>query len=144
MGLSHRKFVIDQNDRVCRLASKKFDAMLRNPASHRFLQFAGQRVRAVSTTVELANRQPIQVVLITFDILTFDDTGRFDLDTYRQQQFSRAEVAIAPLIASLDRNTDVVDSASRFIAQGGRWTPSPTLARAIDDAALGRMKCAQL
>jgi hypothetical protein len=38
----------------------------------------------------------------------------------------------------------VVDAASRFVAQGGRWTPSGTLARLLDDAALGRAKFQRL
>jgi hypothetical protein len=38
----------------------------------------------------------------------------------------------------------VVDAASRFVAQGGRWTPSGTLARLPDDAALGRAKFRRL
>jgi hypothetical protein len=40
----------------------------------------------------------------------------------------------------------VVDASSRFIAQGGRWqpSPSPSLARHIRRAALGELKCVRL
>jgi hypothetical protein len=38
----------------------------------------------------------------------------------------------------------VVDAATRFVAQGGRWVPSKTLQRLIDAAALGQVKCMRL
>jgi hypothetical protein len=144
MGLSHRQFLIDKDDRLYRLASTKFMSMLQNPASYRLQQFAGQRVRAASAVVMVVDRQLTQVVRITFDILTFDDTGHFDADIYGRHQFSRAELGMAPLISDYSCRTDVIDGSSQFIARGGRWTPSPAVARAIDDAALGRVKCPSL
>jgi hypothetical protein len=38
----------------------------------------------------------------------------------------------------------VVDATNRFVAQGGRWTPSRTLQRLIDAAALEQVKCTRL
>ena len=38
----------------------------------------------------------------------------------------------------------VVEASSRFIAQGGRWQPSPSLAGRIRQAALGELKCKRL
>jgi hypothetical protein len=37
-----------------------------------------------------------------------------------------------------DKVNRIVDSASRFSAQGGRWRPDAELAQRIGDAALGR------
>jgi hypothetical protein len=144
MGISHRRFLIDQQDRLYRMTNAKFDAMARDPASHCFPQFAGQRVRTASTLVELINRQPTEVVRMTFAIFTFGDGGRFERDPFVRQQSSLAELAMAPVIADRHSDSDVVDAASRFIAHGGDWTPSRTLARAIEDAALGRTRCPQL
>jgi hypothetical protein len=45
---------------------------------------------------------------------------------------------------NVDADTAVIDSSSRFAAQGGQWVPSTTLVRAIHDAALGRRKCPRL
>lgn len=55
-----------------------------------------------------------------------------------EQQFAPSELAIGQSIAVPDSNANTVDAASQFIAQGARWVPSKALARAIDDAALGR------
>ena len=38
----------------------------------------------------------------------------------------------------------VVDVSSGFIAKGGQWEPSPSLARRIGQAALGGLKCKRL
>jgi len=43
-----------------------------------------------------------------------------------------------------DREGIVVDAVDRFVAQGGRWTPSRTLQRRIDAAALDQVKCPRL
>ena len=137
-------FLLDQNDRLYRLANTKFEQMLRDPASHRLPRFAGRRIRMADAIVELVDRVPTRVIRITFDILTFDDEGRFDPSTFERQQFARVELALAPVIAQSDGAVTVVDAASRFIAQGGRWAPSRTLARRIDEAALGRVKCPRL
>lgn len=144
MGISDRRFLIDQHDRLYRMANTKFDAMVRDPARHRFPQFAGLRVRTAITLVELIDRQPTQVVRVTFAILSFDDSGCLDKDRFLEQQFSLAELAMAPVIAADRSDTDVLDAASRFTAHGGRWTPSRALYRAIEDAALGRTRCPKL
>ena len=144
MGLSCRMFLLDQNDRLYRLTNTKFGQMLRDPESHCFPFFAGQRVRMAEAIVELAGREPIRVIRITFNILTFDREGRFDPSTFERQQFARAELAMAPSIGAVNHNSTIVDAASRFLSEGGRWTPSRALARTIDDAVLGRIKCPRL
>jgi hypothetical protein len=148
MGISYRMLLVDQSDRIYRLAVAKFDEMLSNPSRHRYPHFAGQRVRAAGAVVQLVGRKPTQVVRMTFHILTFDGAGCFNAKTFNRQQFSRFEVGITQLMSVLrtevDADTGVVDASSRFTAQGGQWVPSTTLARAIHDAALGRGKCTRL
>jgi hypothetical protein len=70
--------------------------------------------------VELVDREPIRVIRITFDILTLDHDGHLCASTFRQQQFARAELAMAPAIANSATSATVVDATSRFVAQGGR------------------------
>ena len=41
------------------------------------------------------------------------------------------------MFADRDRDEKVIEAGGQFIAQGGTWTPSPALARTIDDAARG-------
>ena len=118
--------------------------MLQAPVLRRYPQFAGQRVRTASICVELVDRQPTEILRATFDILTFDGEGYFEREIYLQQQSSRAELEMAPMIFEPKSKTDVVDAASRFIAHGGRWMPSRSLARAIEDAGLGRTRCTRL
>lgn len=144
MGLSYRMFLLDQNDRLYRLANTKFAQMLRDPAKYRFPQFAGQRTRVADAIVELVGREPSRVIQITFDILTFDDDGYLDQRLFGEQQIARAEVMMRRLMVVPERDTNIVDAARRFIAQGSHWAPSSALERTIHDAALGKIKCQRM
>ena len=144
MGFSCQTYLITHDNRLGRLASAKFDRMLRDPAGHRLPAFAGQRVRRASVVVELAGRAPVRVVRRTFAILGFDDQGRLDLERFGRQQAALAESAMAAVLADADSDGTIIDAASRFVAQGGAWVPTGELARAIDNAALGRVRCPRL
>lgn len=144
MGISCRMFLLDQDDGLYRLSSAKFNQMLRDPTSCRLTRFAGARVRMTNVAVELLDRQPIRVVWNTFGFLAFDDEGYFDSGTFDHHQRARAELAWAPLAAELKGAAIIVDATTRFVAQGGRWKPTRTLQRLIDEAALGRVKCPRL
>jgi hypothetical protein len=144
MGFAFRTYLIAQDDRIYRVASAKFSRMLRDPASDRLPDFAGQRVRMASVVVELRGGTPVSIARNTYAILAFDDEGRLDAERFSRQQFALAESALAPALAGSDTNATVVDAASRFVAQGGAWTPSDELARAIADAAMGRVPCRRL
>lgn len=144
MGLSCRLFVLEQNDDPYRLPNRTFKQLLRGPTGHRFPRFAGSRVRMTDLVVEFVDRQPIRIVWTTYSILTFDGEGRFDAKAFDRHQRARAELALAPLVADSDGAAIVVDAATRFVDQGGRWAPSRALARRIEEAALGLVKCARL
>ncbi len=145
MGLALRMLLVDPSDRIHRFGIAKFDKMRRNPARHRYPQFAGQRVRTVEAVVQLVDRKPTRVVRMTFDIFTFDRAGRFDSETFERQQFSRFESGVMPggreLTAECDASANVVDATIHFAARGGRWVPPKALARALRDAALNHVKC---
>lgn len=136
-------YLLDQDDTLYRLPSAKFSRMLRDPTCCRLPRFAGRRVRMTDVAVELIDRQPSRVIWITFAFLAFDDDGYFDLATFDRHQRARAELAVA--LPSLEsRSEGVVDAADRFVAQGGRWTPSRALQRRIDAVALEQVKCPRL
>ncbi len=144
MSLICRKFLIANDGTLCRLANARFDRMLRDPASYPLPALAGQRVRMANVFVEVVDRVPVRVVRSTFAMLTIDDDGRIDSSKFTQQQFALAETALAPVLAVSESNDGVIDATARFVAQGGSWAPSRSLARAIEDAALGRPQCRRL
>ena len=144
MGVSFRRFLIDQNEELYRLPGAQFERMLRDPTSHCQPRFAGTRVRMANLVVELLDRQAIRIVWSTFGILTFDGEGYIDPSAFERHQSARAELALAPPPEESGIAEKVVDAASRFVAQGGSWTPSKALARRIDEVALGRVKCVRL
>ncbi|WP_235012304.1 hypothetical protein [Caballeronia catudaia] len=146
MRFSSRTFLVGPDDALWRLSTSKFDRMLRDPASHSLAAFAGQRARMANVVVELVARQPTRIIRTTYSVLSLDAEGRVDPGRFEEQQFALVESIVAPVIASSadEDNQPVVDATARFIAQGGRWTPSAALARAIDEAALGQRPCARL
>jgi hypothetical protein len=133
--------LIDQSDRLYRLALAKFARMLQDPTNYRIPLFASQRIRTASAIVECVDREPLRIIRITFDILSFDAEGHFEASRFIQQQASRAELAMAPVIAGPHVRTPVIQAATQFVELGGRWVPSRAMSRAIDDAVFGRTKC---
>ena len=144
MAISCRMFLLDQDDRLYRLPSTKFEQMLRDPTNCRLTRFAGTRVRMTHVAVKLADRKPLCVVRNTFGFLTFDNEGCFDVSAFNQHQWARAELGLARSIAEPASAGTVVDAATRFVAQGGLWTPSRALQRLLNAAALGQVKCERL
>lgn len=144
MGLSCRRFLVAHDGTLFQLANTKFDRMLNDPTANFLPIFAGQRMRMAEVIVELADRNPVRILRNTFAVLTFDGEGRLDSGRFGKQQHALAESALAPVFGVPDSRESVVDAAARFIAQGGSWTPSRALARAIDQAALGRLECQRL
>lgn len=141
MGLSYRIFLLDHDENLYRLPNTTFEQMLRDRTSYRFPRFAGARMRMSGVIVELLDRQPIRVVQTSFSILSFDREGYLDASAFERHQRARVELAVAPLATEPEHAGSVVDATERFVAQGGRWAPSRALARHIDAAALGRVKC---
>lgn len=144
MGVSHRMFLLDEEDRLYRLPSARFGRMLSNPRSVCIPRFARARVRMADVIVELIDRQPVHIAWITYGILGFDGDGHFELNAYIRQQRALAELALAPVFDEPERGRKIVDAADRFVSKGGQWKPSGTLARRIEDAALGRLRCGRL
>jgi len=97
-----------------------------------------------SAVVEFVGRVPTRVVRNTFAILVFDGEGCIDTGKFGKHQLAFTESALAPVSAVSDRHATVVDATTRFVAQGGSWTPSSTLARTINAAALGQLQCRRL
>ena len=140
MQLTSRRFLIAKDGVLYRLADATFARMLQNPRA----TLAGQRVRMASLIVELIGGKPARVVRSTFATLTFDEDGHMDLGTFTRQQWALAESALDPAFVRTKPEEKVLDASARFIAQGGKLRPSNSLARAINAAALGQVRCRRL
>jgi hypothetical protein len=139
MNLSSRRFLIARDGVLYRLANATFTRILRNPRGYTVPVLAGQRVRMASLIVELINGVPVRVVRSTFATLSFDDDGYMDSGIFTRQQWALAESTLDPALVGTKHDEKVLDAATRFIAQGGKWRPSASLARTINEAALGQV-----
>jgi hypothetical protein len=137
VGIGCRRFIVDDEDRLVRLRNTIFERLLRDPQHHTMPALAGQRVRMAEVLVQLADRRPVQVVRRVYFVVGFDEAGRLDTTRFQNQQRALAESVLERVFAVPGDDDRVLDAASRFIAQGGRWRPSNELAQHIDDTALG-------
>jgi hypothetical protein len=135
---SPRIFIVGPDDTLYRLARAKFSRLLDDPEHHRLARFAGQRVRMVDAIVELQERTPCGVVRLVYEMLGFDAEGRSDRRALERQSAALVDLVVG---GSTTTNATIVDASSRFVAQGGRWQPSPSLERRILRAALGELSC---
>jgi len=137
MGIGCRRFIVEDEGSLVRLKNTLFDRLLRDPKHHTMPALAGQRVRMAEILVQLADRRPIRVARRVYFIVQFDEAGRLDTARFQEQQWALAESALERVFSVPGDDDRVLDAASRFIAQGGRWRPSDELAQRIDNAALG-------
>jgi hypothetical protein len=126
MTYSPRTFVVGPDDTLYRLGNAKFSRMLDDPDIHRLPRFAGQRVRMVEAIVEFRDRVPCEVVRLVYEMLPFDTQGRLDRRAFERQNAALVAVVVG---GSTTNDAPVVDASNRFIARGGRWRPSPPLAK---------------
>jgi hypothetical protein len=138
VGIGCRRFIVDDEGRLVRLKNTLFERLLCDPRHHTMPALAGQRARMAEILVQLADRRPIRVVRRVYFVVSFDEAGRLDTTRLQQQQWALAESALDRVFDLPGDDGHVLDAASRFIAQGGRWRPSNDLAQRIDDAALGK------
>jgi hypothetical protein len=127
-----------------RLINAQFSRMLNDPDGHRLLRFAGQRMRMAEAIVEFRDRVPREVVRLVYKILTFDGEGRLDRRAFDRQNAAIVDIVVGATFRSTSNNAPVVEAANRFVAQGGRWQPSASLAQRIRHAVLGELKCERL
>lgn len=138
MGFGYRKFIVHDDCTLVKLRNAIFDRLLRDPQHHSMPAMAGKRVRVADIVVQLEDRRPVCVVRRVYFVVSFDEDGRLDTKRFLQQQWALAESVLDPALAVPTDDDRILDAASRFIAQGGRWQPQADLAQRIDDAALGR------
>jgi hypothetical protein len=144
MRIALRLFVLDQEGALYRLPSATFDRMREFPNRHRIPQLAGQRVRHAEVLVEMVNGQPHRALRSTFSMLTFEADGTLVPPLQDRHVRATIALALAPLLEAPTDKVGISDATTRFLARGGQWTPSASLQRRIERAALGREKCPRI
>lgn len=134
-------FLVAADGTLHALAIAAFMRMLRQEDVARIPDFAGQRVRQVSTVVELIYGKPMRTVYRTFSVLAIKPDGLLDVARLSDQQIARVEGRFLSPPSDGERSGPIVDATDRFVARGGTWEPSESLLRAIEAASLGQTRC---
>jgi len=141
MKLSSRTFLLSADDSLHALASAAFMRMLRQEKLARLPDFAGQRVRQVSSVVEMVDGKPTRTVHRTFSVLNIDADGLLDIARLNSQMVARMEDGLWSPRSRKQGTGPIVDAADRFVARGGTWEPDERLLQAIEAASLGQLRC---
>ncbi len=135
MGSSVRVFVVLDDDAIERFPKSQYERLSDRSQDIRVERFAGKRVRFAIVFVELAQRQPVSVQHMSFDLIQFDAEGRLDREAHDR--------ALALAISLLNREQEregLIDASARFarreLDNNHRWTPSDEVLRALVDAAM--------
>ena len=79
MGLSHRVYLINDDDTLSRISAAIYERLLRRDPKERVQEYAGKRVRYALGILETENRKPWQINRIQYSYLFFDSEGRIRL-----------------------------------------------------------------
>lgn len=141
MGWSTRLLLVRDDGSLHRLASAAFTRMLKSDGKSRAPDFAGQRVRQASITIELSSGIALGARHASFAMLDFDRAGILDLARLNAQQVARLDAMLEEVLGTAQGVTGIVHAGNRFVARGGSWEPDRALRRRLDEAALGRLVC---
>lgn len=135
MGMSHRIFLIEEDNSLKRLPSTHFRRLLRREPKASLLKFAGKRVRCVEVLLDVTNRRPSRIVHINYDKIPFDAYGQIDPE-WERLLFNQIDFG-----GSRSRNGKVIhaehDFAKRRFDHEFRWKPSRKIEKAIEDVIFG-------
>ncbi|MGD0238270.1 MAG: hypothetical protein ABSC55_27520 [Syntrophorhabdales bacterium] len=138
-SISVRDFLLDEQDRIYRFPLSRFSAMVRDPKTHPYPQFAGKRMRGAEVFVDLDGSRPVGITRMAYFTLLFNENGILNKELHMRQQMARYNLHInAPIPAE---DAGVLDAEHRFLSSGGQWKPTPDLEARLRDAALGKVKC---
>ena len=127
MNLSSRVFLVSADDMLHALASAAFMRMLRQEEHARVPDFAGQRVRQVSTVVELVDGAPTRTVYRTFSVLDFNADGLLDVVRLNNQQIARIEAGVWASRAGNRRDRGLWSTLSTgLLPEAARGSPTST------------------
>lgn len=118
MGWSTRLFLLSTGDALHRLAGAAFTRMLRADSGCRAPDFAGQRVRLASVTIELAEGAAVGVRHLSFSMLDFNAQGALDVQRLNAQQVARLDSMLSDVLAPANADPKVIDATSKFAARG--------------------------
>ena len=133
MGFGLRIFFIDENDKITRIASARFERIRDRNPKETLSEYKNCRIRYAEVILELENRKPISIARIVYGYLQFDSKGQVDkefLDTEGQ-----VAISMLPSISLPGESEKVINASDRFAQKRFKdeftWTPSFELEQAI-------------
>jgi hypothetical protein len=140
MGIGIRIYIVEDDDFLKRIPLTRYERMRRGIPGEAMLQYAGKRMRYILAVIEMANRQPVEIVRLTFSYLTFDSKGQLDRSEFETK--ARLVIDSLPPTEAAQPKKKVVDAEHKFAKKRYRdqflWSPTPEIEAAIITAIFGK------
>lgn len=137
MGFGFRVFLIDEEDKIIRISTSRFDRIRNRDPKEALIQYKDSRIRYAMVILQLENRKPISIVQIDYGYLLFDSEGRIDPDFLDEEGITA--VSMIPFIPFNEDQSSVVHAGHKFAAKRFKneftWSPTAELEQAIYDKA---------
>jgi len=78
MGLGMRVFIVNDDETLTRVPTKRYDLLLRGDPGGKLKLFAGKRVRHALAVIDFVDRKPAEILMIQYGFLNFDPQGLLD------------------------------------------------------------------
>jgi len=140
MGTGFRIFFVHDDGSIQRFPLARFERIMNHDSNECLPEYAGKRVRYALVTVDLENREPVEITGIGYNILTLDSEGRLDVAEFQQEM--RLWIDSMPIEGPKRISRKVIDAEPLFIDRRYRsryrWEPTPEIEKAIVAVVFGK------
>ena len=133
MGFGFRIYFLDEDDKIERIPTTRFERILDRDPKETLLEYKNSRIRYAEIILELKNRKPISITRIVYAYLQFDSEGKVDREFLNME--GQVAISMMPSIPLPGNPENVVQASDRFAQKRFKdeftWTPSFELEQEI-------------
>ena len=139
MGIGLRIFFVQDDGTLKRFPAARFERLMNQDPNECLPEYVEKRVRYVFVSVELENREPVEIIGIGYNILTLDSEGKVDEAELKQEM--RLLIDSLPLEPSKPIASNIIDAEPRFLHRRYinryQWESTPEIEQAVFEAVFG-------
>ena len=85
MGTSVRIFLVQDDGSLKRFPLARFERLFQHHPDESLPQYAGKKIRYALVIVDLVNREPVEILVIQYNFITFNSKGKIDPGELQRQ-----------------------------------------------------------
>ena len=139
MGLGFRVFIVNDDDSLQRISLAGYERLFREDSNERLVQYAGKQIRCALVVLHVENRKPQSIARIECNRIPLNARGEVDLKEWVDQ--ARLITDYLHYSDNEEKQDKIIDAnkifAQRRHERESRWSLTPGIERAIEDAIFG-------